>query len=358
MPTAKITESFAQTAAEGAWWDNSLKGFGLIVRPTGTKSLVYQQSGRSRRTLGRWPVLKVEAARRMCMAAKAEWMGVAPPKPPSETTLRQAVAEHIEDMRADGRTSHETMMEEMSRHLGAWMDRPLRSFTREEVKARHRQLGRHPATANRTFRMFRAAWNTARSTQDLPESPTSAIKWYHVPTRDTRVTDLTEWHDRVDTIPNPIIRDWARFTLGTGLRINDALCIRLSDVDFEAGTLHRPAPKGGTRRAFTLPLSTQLMDIAQRRREWGGVWMWPSLRNTSHMTNPKKCLVAAGLSTRVHDLRRTYASTALAVQCPQTITKMLMNHSTRDVTEGYQILGIEDLRPWQQRISDVLFKTT
>lgn len=357
MPKGKINDTFCSKATEGAWWDTDLKGFGLIVRPTGTKSLVYQQSGKTRRTLGRWPVLRAADARRMCMVEKAVWMGEAPPQaPPSEMTLREAVAEHIEDMQYDGRTSQATMMDVMERHLGPWLDRKLCSFTREEVKAKHRQMAKHPATANLTFRMFRAAWNTARSTQeDLPESPTSAVKWYRVEGRDTTVQDLTDWHERVDTIPNPIIRDWARFTLGTGLRISDSLCIRLSEVDFDAATLRRPSPKGGPRAAFVLPLSTQLMEIAERRREWGGIWMWPSLRQNGHMTNPKSSLVNAGLSTKVHDLRRTYATTALKVHCPQTITKMLMNHSTRDVTEGYQHLSIDDLRPWQQKISDVLF---
>jgi integrase len=38
-------------------------------------------------------------------------------------------------------------------------------------------------------------------------------------------------------------------------------------VDFEKGTIHRPKPKGGEDRAFTVPVSRAVLDILRRRRE-------------------------------------------------------------------------------------------
>jgi hypothetical protein len=63
MSVAKITESFAQSAKPGAYWDTELKGFGLIVRPTGRRSLVVQKSGRKRYTLGSHPTMRIAEAR-------------------------------------------------------------------------------------------------------------------------------------------------------------------------------------------------------------------------------------------------------------------------------------------------------
>ena len=45
------------------------------------------------------------------------------------------------------------------------------------------------------------------------------------------------------------------------------LLVRWEHVDCEAGTIHRPKPKGGEDRAFTVPLSEEVLGILRRRRE-------------------------------------------------------------------------------------------
>lgn len=71
----------------------------------------------------------------------------------------------------------------------------------------------------------------------------------------------------MDAIQNPIRHDLQLFILLTGLRSTDAKTVRWEHIDFEAGTLHRPKPKGGEQRAFTVPVSQAVLDILRRRRD-------------------------------------------------------------------------------------------
>ncbi len=62
-------------------------------------------------------------------------------------------------------------------------------------------------------------------------------------------------------LPNPIRRAFHLFVLYTGLRSEDARTVQWRDVDWDAGTLHRPTPKGGVDRAFTIPLSRRALAV-------------------------------------------------------------------------------------------------
>lgn len=76
----KLTKKAIDEAKPGATrlflWDSELRGFGLVVQPSGTRSFCIQYrnaAGRERRMmLGRYGVLTVDEARRMAKAALAD----------------------------------------------------------------------------------------------------------------------------------------------------------------------------------------------------------------------------------------------------------------------------------------------
>ena len=78
---------------------------------------------------------------------------------------------------------------------------------------------------------------------------------------------LAEWYKSVMEMPSTMRQDYQLFVVFTGLRKTDACTIRWEDVDMKAGTLHRPNPKGGEARAFTIPLSDVCLAILKRRKE-------------------------------------------------------------------------------------------
>ena len=370
MPVSKITESFAQSAQPGAYWDTELKGFGLIVRPTGRRSLVVQKSGRKRYTLGSHPTLRIAEARDLARRRILEHdTRGALGRVDDRITLRRAIELHAQDMREAGKVSQDRMIEEAERHLRAWLDRQLGDISKRECRERHKRLSRlsGPYCANRVFRIVRAVYNKALKTHELPPNPTIGVEWNREYRRREPVADLKDWRERVEQIHNPVRRDWLLFVLSTGLRRTDSLTVRWDEVNFEDGTIFRPRPKGGADRAFTVPLSTQALALLDRRRAENKAmfgddmgWAFPAWidndgrRIISHMVSPRDRRVHL---PSPHRLRDTYASAALDADCPRIITKILMNHTVADsdVTEGYMRPSMETLRRWQQRICDELW---
>ncbi|CDZ77228.1 hypothetical protein BN59_03649 [Legionella massiliensis] len=68
-----------------------------------------------------------------------------------------------------------------------------------------------------------------------------------------------------------------------------------------------------------------------------------------------KVVELSGVSFTVHDLRRTFATTAESLDLPAYALKRLLNHKmTNDVTAGYIMRDVERLRTPMQRIADHL----
>ena len=76
--------------------------------------------------------------------------------------------------------SVDTLVEETSRHLGDWMERPLASLRRHEVATRHEALtgASGPYLANRVMQQLRAVYNTAvRRFENLPAGSKQLALW-------------------------------------------------------------------------------------------------------------------------------------------------------------------------------------
>jgi integrase len=280
-------------------------------------------------------------------------------------TLAEAIELHLRAMRAKGCAprSLETLREETARHLGDWLERPLASLRRHEVATRHEELGERsgPYLANRVMQQLRAVYNTAvRRFEALdPTNPVVAVTFHRMRRRREPIpwSELPAWRARVDALSNPVRRELQLFLLFTGLRSLDARTVRWEHVDLERGTLHRPRPKGGEDRAFTVPLSSPALAALHRRRadrSDDAGWVFPTRDRAgrlTHVREPKEQRVVAGRKVRhlpsPHRLRDTFASAAHEGGVHPLDLKVLLNHAlpgTGDVTEGYIRPSEEHLR--------------
>jgi integrase len=277
------------------------------------------------------------------------------------------------------RRSMETLREECGRHLADWMERPLGSISRNECALRHERITEcsGPYVANRVFQQVRAVYNTAaRRFEALsPTNPVVAVTFNRVRRRREPIpwVELPEWRRKVGALRNPVRRDLQLFLLFTGLRSLDARTVRWEHVDFDAGTLHRPRPKGGEDRAFTAPVARVVLELLRRRRAENpalfandGGWVFPTRDRSgavTHVREAKQQRTVAGRKVRhlpsPHRLRDTFATAAHEAGVHPLDLKVLLNHALPacdDVTQGYIRPSLEHLRGGVERVAEFLLE--
>lgn len=385
MRKQKLTKSvidrlpFAEKGMQVDHWDSELKGFGIRVSATAKTFFVMKRvKGKlTRVTIDKYGIITASEARDKAIKALAELgSGIDVNREKAKErlrgiTLEKATALYLEQrkLKEGTKTFYRTMVDV---HLKAWKSKPLKSITDDMVKAMHKSLskGAGEATANNVMKTLRAIYGYAATEAkgDLPDNPTRILSaqnsWNKVEPRKSRIQDyeLPTWHDAVIALNSPIIRDFLLFTLFNGLRKNEALGLKWSNVDFKGRTFTIVDPKNG--KDHTLPFTTYTESILAGRyalRE--NDFVFPGTGKTGHLAEPRKQIEKVGLISGVtfmpHDLRRTFANVAQRIVTYSEL-KRLLNHTPKksDVTQDYLDITVDDLREPMQRVADALMLLT
>ena len=387
--------------------DSELTGFGLVVGKR-TKTFFVQRrvtGGRVERVkIDLYGRLTVDQARQRAaemLAAMGKGESQRRKQPEGGITLKDAWDLHRREM-AKRKPSDKTLKRYqgiLDLYLTDWMTRPLREITRADVRQRHEKIktdiaaGRylkvlkHPklygkrkgakmgpgnrtgeSTANDTVRLLRAIWNTAlrEDEQGLPANPALQFRGYKLERHELKdrvdqlLLSLQTWHTGVLAVTQTARRDALLFMLYTGMRKDAATSARWEDIDFERRTLRVPKPKGGTEKAFDLPLSDYVVDLLQRRQKENAAknpWVFPTdSKSGSKSGHLHEARADVGVPFTPHDLRRVFSSVAAKLKVHPYALKLLLNHSLGkgDVTMGYVQMDVDDLRAPMQQITDRL----
>lgn len=370
---SKITQSLVERAPKpepgksALYADTEMRGFYLIVTPT--KRSFYVQSlvnGRQVRTkLGDHPAMDAKQARD---AARQTLVGMRGGTNPNEErrrarargiTLREALDLHLAAKPLSPRTKDDYRYN-CEQYLSDWLDRPLAELgaDRSGVRDRHRRITeRHGApSADNAFRIFRAVYNRGlREHPDLPPNPCGNVDYHGLRRRkvDAPADRLRAWGKAVLGL-HPVRRDLHLFMVLTGMRRTSACEACASDLDLASGRLHVPKPKGGSTRAFDLPLSGPLADLLGHRVEENPrlhrktPWLFPAESKSGHVAEVAQHELD-GLTG--HALRHTFATLAVQAGVPLLELKYLLNHAASNVTMGYIHVGPEHLRKHQETAS-------
>ena len=130
-------------------------------------------------------------------------------------------------------------------------------------------------------------------------------------------------------------------------------------MDVARRVLHFPDPKGGTRRAFDMPLSRPMLRCLWRARKAGRflhgraaeTYIFPAATPTGCIAETKERRTVLGKWGV--DLRQTYRTAAVACGLGEMDVHILMNHSLGGVSAGYITPGaiLDHLRAQQEKIS-------
>lgn len=270
----------------------------------------------------------------------------------------------------------EGYQDSIERLLKGWRDTPLRLLAEAPlaVQEEHRRIAEAhgPYAANRAISGLRAVYNYARRRRLEPgltaEGPADAVEWCEEERRNTGMSlaELPAWHAQRLALPNPIRQEWHLFMLLSGSRPDALRRARWEHLDLARRVLHFPNPKGGTKRAFDMPLSRQMLRSLCRVRRAGRIlhtracatWIFPADTPTGHIAETKER--RDRLAKFGSDLRQTYRTTAAALGMDDTSIHLLMNHKLSGVSAGYitQSALLDHLRAQQERISTALVPDT
>ncbi|MQX35960.1 tyrosine-type recombinase/integrase [Roseospira navarrensis] len=399
MPTVKLSKRTVDAAQPGEtdtyFWDDELRGFGLKVTPKGTKTYLVQyrvggRGGRTRRvTLGRHGPVTPDQARQEALktlGAVAGGLDVAEEKTRTRKDLTMAqlldlwMAEGCDHKKASTLKIDRSNIE---RHIKPLIGtKRLNTLTRTDVERMQRAIaeGKTAAdiktgtrgravveggrgTAARCLAILGAALTFAVQRDLRPDNPVRGVQAYKGQKKEPFLS--MEELDRLgaalreaeQTGTNPFAIAAIRLMLLTGCRKSEILTLRWEWVDFERGCLRLPESKTG---AKVVPVADAPLALLRTLpRVAGNPHVLPSSKSEGHLVGLQKVWeslrVKADLAdVRLHDLRHSFASAAVAQGESLFLVGKVLGHRQARTTEVYAHLQDDPVRGVANRTADTL----
>ena len=365
-------------------WDGELRGFGLLVLPSGVKTYIFQyrnEARRSRRlTIGRQGALTVGEAREIAREAAVR---VAKGNDPvaSKRSYREAptVSELLERYLSDHVIPHNAVSTQkdikvvIAKKLVPVVGNiKVNDLTRADVAKLHNAMKDTPRRANYVLAIFSKALSLAElwGLRSQNSNPCIGIKRYpeNHRTRFLRQDELGRLLDAMkeaETIglpwnvegnsskhlakePNQRTQlSWQvigalRLLLLTGARLSEITLLKWSDVDFVLLTIALPKFKGKKLEPF--PATSAALDILKLLpRVRGSALVFP--RNTDKAVPISKEVMESAWQrlrwraqiedVHIHDLRHTVGTYAAQAGVSGFIVRDLLRHANISTTGRY-----------------------
>ena len=357
------------------YWDGELTGFGVRVYPTGSKVYVAQArgpEGPKRVAVGRHGVINADEARKraahIIARIKAGEEAVPEPmKPAGGPTVNEVCARYLAEyvsVRCKPGTAA-LYRSVIDRHvLPALGKLPLAALSRAQVAEFHESLYETPAVANTALRILSSMYRLAAGWGMVPEgtsNPCRALVKYPERRRERFLTD-SEFTRLGEALAEAEARGGAsasavaaiRLLALTGCRRSEILKLRREDVALEAAELRLPDSKTGAR---AVPLPPQAVELlAGLLGAHDGPWVIPGRKPGTPLRNVDEAWrmirERAGLEdARLHDLRHSWASRALALGETLPVIGKLLGHSKLETTARYAHLARDSAQEAAGRVA-------
>ena len=379
----RTVEALSVKDRDAVFWDGELLGFGVRVYPSGAKVYVVQtrREGRSKRvTVGRHGVISALQARRRAALMIARLKAGQDPLPPraAPAAERSVTVAELADRFLREYVAVRCKPWTVMTYRGAlerWILPALGRLTvgavnHGHVAALHYRLRDIPYRANQVVailnRMFRLAevWGLRRA----GDHPCRAIRKYREHHRERFLSE--EEFRRLGRVLDEVEAETGegrggrlgasvaaalRLLMLTGCRRNEILTLRWEEVDLEAAELRLRDSKTGPR---VVPLPAAAVSVlAALPRVPGNPWVIPGAKPGGHLSNLNdhwlRIRARAGLhDVRIHDLRHSFASRALALGESLPTIGRLLGHGQVATTARYAHLARDAVKASASRVAD------
>ena len=370
----RMADGLSVDGKDAVFWDCDLPGFGVRVYPSGAKVFVVQTYafGRSKRvTLGRHGPLLVDQARaeatRIIARIKAGESPV-PAEPAAEPMVRdlaeryerEYVAMHCKPASA----SHYGLM--LRKHIVPGLgELRVADVERKHIMTFQYGLSDMATVANRAVDILVKMFNLAEAWGLRPrgKNPCRFVRRYKVEKHHERFLTHEELYrlgQVLEVAPAERLASThaaaaIRLLVLTGCRRNEILGLRWEDLDFEAGEMRLADSKTGARVVPMPPPAAKV--LADLPRVPGNPWVFPGRKKGTHQRNLNdswdRVRKRADLDgVRLHDLRHSFASRALALGEGLPMIGRLLGHRKVQTTARYAHLARDGERASAAKVGD------
>ena len=367
--TKRVVDALKANGADTVHWDGELTGFGVRVRRSGRKYYVVQTrvAGKLRWfTVGPHGPLSPDQARGRALEILADAKkGIDPRDAEARNTttptmtdlgrrfLEEYVPTHCKpSTQAEYRRSVKLFVDPVIGELS------VREVQRKDVAALHHGLRDKPYQANRTLGVLSKMFSFAEvwGWRSDGSNPCRHVKRYREhrrerflsPEETARLGEVLR--EAEDEMPSAVAA--FRLLLLTGCRMSEIRDLRWEYM--KGDCIELPDAKTGGR---VVPLGPEARAVlAALPREDGNPWVIVGKLPGSHLTDLqrpwRRIRARAGLEdVRIHDLRHSFASRALALGESLTMIGKLLGHTQVQTTARYAHLARDSIQNAAARIT-------
>jgi integrase len=373
----RMVEAADVRPAEYVLWDGDIPGFGVRVMPSGRKGYLiqYRVGTRSRKlALGPHGVLTVDQARARAIQALADVKGGGDP-----AEVRKERREAITVRELSERFDREHIAVRVKESTAKEYRRNLRRFilpalgrlrvtdvSRADIAKFHHSLRHIPYQANRNLEIVSKMFSLAEMWGLRPDgsNPRKHLAKYTEHKRERFLSaaelkrlgeTLNEMEAEGIELPGAITA--VRLLLLTGCRLNEIMKLRWEHFDVEAGVLRLPDSKTGAKAVHLGQAAIDVLAATSRLPFNPHVITGTLPDQPLSDLQPfwRRVRARAGIKdVRIHDMRHTFASVAVASGQGLPMIGKLLGHSQVQTTARYAHLAGDPVRQAANDVAEVI----
>lgn len=360
-----------EAGKRAVYLDTKTTGLQVRVTDAGAKTFsVYRRikGGRPERvTLGRFPAMTLEQARKQAARVNAEIEEGANPadvkrahkEEPTFGELFKEYGERHGIKKRSWNTDESIYKNHLKKPLAS---RKLATVSRESISRILSDLeraGKSGGTINNVRALVSSVFSKAIEWGYAASNPVVGIKTRAKVKRDRflQSDELPRFFKALAAEENETLRDYIIMALLTGARRANLLAMRWREVNLADAVWRIPVTKNGTPQNVTLsPEAVTILKARKQAADDKAVFVFPGIGESGHVEEPKKAVIRIMARAEIpygrkvengvtlHDLRRTLGSWQAKTGASLAIIGKSLNHQSQQTTAIYARLDLDPVR--------------